>query len=184
VAPPVVRAAIAGLAGRLGGIVALDPGSGEVLGYAGIAFSGLQPPGSTFKILTLTAGLEARLTGERSSYPIETEAVLEGVSLENANGEQCGGSLARSFALSCNSVFAPLGAELGAEALVDVAERFGFNGSPLLPGAAVATIPAPGDIGDDLAVGSSAIGQGRVQATALQMAAWRRRSPRAAGSPA
>jgi cell division protein FtsI/penicillin-binding protein 2 len=34
----------------------------------------------------------------------------------------------------------------------------------------MSTIPAAEDIGDDLAVGSSAIGQGRVQATALQMA--------------
>lgn len=170
IAPSVVRAAVAGLAGRLGGVVALEPRSGEVLGYAGIAFSGLQPPGSTFKILTLTAALEAGITEQGTSYPVETEAVLEGVSLENANGEQCGGTLAQSFALSCNSVFAPLGAELGAEKLVDVAERFGFNGAPLLPGAAVASIPAPGEIGDDLAVGSSAIGQGRVQATALQLA--------------
>jgi cell division protein FtsI/penicillin-binding protein 2 len=152
-------------------VVALDPRSGEVLGYAGIAFSGLQPPGSTFKIITLTGALEAAITKEGSSYPVQTEAVLEGVSLENADGEQCGGSLATSFALSCNSVFAPLGAELGAERLVEVAERFGFNGDPLLPGAAVATIPAAEEIGDDLAVGSSAIGQGRVQATALQMAA-------------
>lgn len=171
IAPGVVRAAVAGLAGRLGGVVAVDPKSGEVLGFAGIAFSGLQPPGSTFKILTLTGALEAGIAGEGSTYPIETEAVLEGVSLENANGESCGGTLARSFALSCNSVFAPLGAQLGAEKLVDVAKRFGFDGDPLLPGAAVATIPDAAEIGDDLAVGSSAIGQGRVQATALQMAA-------------
>ncbi len=170
IAPSVVRAAVTGLAGRLGGVVALDPRSGEVLGYAGIAFSGLQPPGSTFKILTLTAALEAGIAGEGSSYPVETEATLEGVSLENANGESCGGTLARSFALSCNSVFAPLGAQLGAAKLVDVAERFGFNGEPLLPGAAVAEIPPAAEIGDDLAVGSSAIGQGKVQATALQMA--------------
>ncbi len=171
IAPAVVRAAVAGLAGRLGGVVALDPRSGGVLGYAGIAFSGLQPPGSTFKIITLTGALEAAITGQTSRYPVQTEAVLEGVSLENANGEQCGGSLAESFAESCNSVFAPLGAELGAERLVEVAERFGFNGDPLLPGAAVAAIPPAEEVGDDLAVGSTAIGQGRVQATALQMAA-------------
>ncbi len=170
IAPSVVRAAIAGLAGRVGAVVALDPRSGEVLGYSGIAFSGLQPPGSTFKVLTLVAALEAGLTDEGRSYPVETEAILEGVSLENANGESCGGTLAESFAESCNSVFAPLGAELGAGKLVDVAERFGFNGEPLLPGAAVAAIPAAEEIGDDLAVGSSAIGQGKVQATALQMA--------------
>ena len=169
VSPTVIRAAVTGLGDRLGGVVAIDPRSGEVLGYAGIAFSGLQPPGSTFKILTLTGALEEEIATESSSYPVETFATLEGVKLENANGESCGGTLARSFALSCNSVFAPLGAELGAEKLVDLAKRFGFDGPPLLPGAAVATIPEAEEIGDDLAVGSSAIGQGRVQATALQM---------------
>lgn len=169
VSPAVVRAAVTGLGDRLGGVVAIDPRSGEVLGYAGIAFSGLQPPGSTFKILTLVGALEEGIATEESSYPVETFATLEGVKLENANGESCGGTLAQAFALSCNSVFAPLGAQLGAEKLVDLAKRFGFDGPPLLPGAAVATIPEAEDIGDDLAVGSSAIGQGKVQATALQM---------------
>jgi cell division protein FtsI/penicillin-binding protein 2 len=51
-----------------------------------------------------------------------------------------------------------------------MAERFGFNKPPGIDGAATSTIPAPTEIGDDLAVGSTAIGQGRVQATALQMA--------------
>ena len=51
-----------------------------------------------------------------------------------------------------------------------MAERFGFNERPTIPGAMASTIPPADEIGDDLAVGSSAIGQGRVQATALQMA--------------
>jgi peptidoglycan glycosyltransferase len=53
---------------------------------------------------------------------------------------------------------------------VSVAERYGFNQAPDIAGAAESTIPAAAEIGDDLALGSSAIGQGRVQATALQMA--------------
>jgi cell division protein FtsI/penicillin-binding protein 2 len=166
----VQRAAVAALAGRLGGVVALEPRTGEILAFAGIAFSGLQPPGSTFKIITLTGALEARLAGPGSRFPVQTEAVLEGVAVENANGESCGGSLRESFAESCNSVFAPLGARLGARRLVDVAERFGFNRAPGVPGAATSVIPDADEIGDALAVGSSAIGQGRVQATALQMA--------------
>jgi penicillin-binding protein A len=166
----VQQAAVTALGGRLGGIVALDPRSGAVLAAAGIGFSGLQPPGSTFKIVTVTGALESRLTRPDTTYPVETKATLEGVDLENANGESCGGTLVHSFAESCNSVFAPLGASLGAERLVDVAERFGFNSDPGIPGAAMSTIPDPDEIGDALAVGSSAIGQGRVQATALQMA--------------
>ena len=41
---------------------------------------------------------------------------------------------------------------------------------PGIAAAAESTIPAASDVGDDLAVGSSAIGQGKVQATTLQMA--------------
>ena len=67
-------------------------------------------------------------------------------------------------------VFAPLGAELGAKRLVRTAERFGFNEDPALAGAARSTIPAAAEIGDDLAVGSSAIGQGKVLTTPLQLA--------------
>ena len=148
----------------------MDPRTGGVLAASGIGLSGLQPPGSTFKILTATGALEARADEPEHAYPVETKATLEGVELDNANGESCGGTLAESFAESCNSVFAPLGAQLGARRLVDVAERFGFNRDPGVPGAAMSTIPPAEEIGDDLAVGSSAIGQGRVQATALQMA--------------
>jgi penicillin-binding protein A len=166
----VQSAAVLALGDRLGGVVALDPRSGAVLAASGLGFSGLQPPGSTFKIITVTGALEAHLTSPSRAYPVETKATLEGVDLQNANGESCGGTLVQSFADSCNSVFAPLGAKLGARRLVDTAESFGFNRDPGIPGAATSTIPDAEEIGDDLAVGSSAIGQGRVQATALQMA--------------
>jgi peptidoglycan glycosyltransferase len=167
---PVEEAAVASITGRLGGAVALQPRTGAVLAFAGIAFSGLQPPGSTFKMVTATGALEAGITSPSKAYPVETKAVLEGVDLENANGESCGGTLVVSFARSCNSVFAPLGVQLGARRLVSVAERYGFNQAPDSAGAAESTIPSAAEIGDDLALGSSAIGQGRVQATALQMA--------------
>lgn len=168
--PPVQRAAVAAKGERVGGVAVVRPRTGEILALAGIAFSGLQPPGSTFKIITLAGVLEAGLAGPNSKYPVETKTTIEGVELENANGEACGGTLRYSFAHSCNSVFAPLGARLGAERLVKAAEKFGFNREIGIPGAAVSTVPSAGEIGDDLAVGSSAIGQGRVQATALQMA--------------
>lgn len=168
--PAVQRAAVAAKGDRLGGVAVVRPRTGEILALAGIAFSGLQPPGSTFKIITLAAVLEAGLAGPNSTYPVETKTTIEGVELENANGESCGGSLRSSFAHSCNSVFAPLGARLGAERLVEASEKFGFNTEIDIPGAATSTIPAAEEIGDALAVGSSAIGQGRVQATALQMA--------------
>jgi penicillin-binding protein A len=167
--PKLERAAIGALAGRYGGVAAMDPRTGELLALAGVAFSALQPPGSTFKIVTLTGALESHIANARATFPVVDATTLSGVRLENANGEYCGGSLVDSFAHSCNSVFAPLGARLGAKRLVDVAERFGFNEAPSIPGAQTSTIPPADEIGDDLAVGSSAIGQGLVQATTLQM---------------
>ena len=168
--PDIQRAAVEALAGRYGGIAAVRPRNGEVLALAGVAFSAPQPPGSVFKIITLSGALDAGVVKRGEDFPVQTSATLEGVKLENANGESCGGSLIASFAHSCNSVFAPMGAELGAERLVDAAERFGFNEDPQLAGAARSTIPAAAEIGDDLAVGSTAIGQGKVLTTPLQMA--------------
>jgi cell division protein FtsI/penicillin-binding protein 2 len=168
--PRVQRAAVDALGSQFGGVAVLRPRTGEILGLAGLAFSSLQPPGSTFKMVTLSGVLEHRLASPKSTYPVQTSTSLEGVEIANANGESCGGSLKLSFAHSCNSVFAPLGARLGAEGLVRMAEAFGFNQDLGIPGAATSMIPHADEIGDPLAVGSSAIGQGRVQATALQMA--------------
>jgi cell division protein FtsI/penicillin-binding protein 2 len=168
--PKLQRAAVDALAGRYGGIAAVRPDTGEVLALAGIASSAPQPPGSTFKIVTLAGVLEHKVAKRTATYPIQNAATIEGVEIQNANGESCGGSLRISFAHSCNSVFAPLGAKLGAERLVATAQKFGFNEQPPIAGAARSTIPAAGEIGDDLAVGSSAIGQGKVLATPLQMA--------------
>jgi cell division protein FtsI/penicillin-binding protein 2 len=167
---PVQRAATAALGDRLGGVVAIKPKTGEIVAFAGIAFSGLQPPGSTFKIITTTAALANHVAKTTTTFPYSSYATLSGVKLNNAGGENCGGTLALAFAVSCNSVFAPLGAKIGAEKLVDMTQRFGFNSPPGIVAAAESTIPAAKDVGDDLAVGSSAIGQGRVQATTLQMA--------------
>lgn len=168
--PVLERVTTAALGGRYGGVVALNPRTGEIYSFAGVPFSILQPPGSTFKIVTTAGALDAGVVKTTDTFPYESRAVLSGVPLANAGGEVCGGSLAQAFAISCNSVFAPLGARLGATALVRTAERFGFNREPPFPGVAQSTIPQPGEIGDDLAIGSSAIGQGRVQATTLQMA--------------
>jgi peptidoglycan glycosyltransferase len=168
--PKVQRAAVEALAGRYGGIAVVRPSDGEVLALAGIASSAPQPPGSTFKIVTLAGVLQHKVTKRSATFPVQNAATIEGVEIQNANGESCGGTLEISFAHSCNSVFAPLGAKLGAEQLVRTAQKFGFNEDPLLAGAARSTIPAAGEIGDDLAVGSSAIGQGKVLATPLQMA--------------
>jgi len=168
--PELQTAAVEALAGRYGGAVAIDPANGDVLALAGIAASAPQPPGSVFKIITLAAALEHGVVERSARFPVVTSVELEGVRLENADGESCGGSLRDAFAHSCNSVFAPLGVDVGAERLVATAERFGFNRPASIPGAQPSSLPPGDEIGDDLAIGSTAIGQGRVLATTLQMA--------------
>ncbi|MEA2211472.1 MAG: penicillin-binding protein [Solirubrobacteraceae bacterium] len=170
ITPALEQATLSALNGSYAGMAVMNPRTGAVLALAGIAFSDLQPPGSTMKIITVSAALQAGLTRLSSQYPVQTAATIEGYTLQNANGEACGGTLLNAFAVSCNSVFAPLGVRVGARRLVAMAERFGFNQPSSILGAAESTIPSAATIGDALAVGSSAIGQGMVQSTPLEMA--------------
>jgi cell division protein FtsI/penicillin-binding protein 2 len=146
----------------------MDPATGEILAAAGSPLSELQPPGSTFKIITLTGVLEAGLSTAHTVYPYATSTVLDGFTLHNSDGESCGGTLANAFAVSCNSVFAPLGARLGSSRLLAAARAYGFNSPSPVSIAAESTVP-PGSLYDDLALGDSAIGQGQVLASPLQM---------------
>ena len=161
------QAAQSALAGRFGSVAAIQPRTGEVLALAGIALDGAQPPGSTFKIMTVTAGLETGITKMTSRYPVLTGANAGGRFIENAHSESCGGDLTESFSKSCNSVFAPMGAKLGARRLVNVAERFGFNHPTGVPGATAASIPKQMT---SVETGAAAIGQHTVLATSLNMA--------------
>jgi peptidoglycan glycosyltransferase len=167
--PAIQQAAQSALGGQFGGVAAVEPSTGEVLALAGIARDGAQPPGSAFKIITVTAALETGKVKMSSRFPVQTGADVGGHYIANAHDEACGGDLTESFAKSCNSVFGPLGVDLGGRRLVDASERFGFNRSPGIPGAKPSTIPPPAEM--TLAdVGASAIGQGRVLATPLGMA--------------
>ena len=93
----------------------MDPTTGGLEALAGIAFSALQPPGSTMKIVTTVAALQAHLVTPGTGFPDATEATVGGYTLQNAGGEDCGGTLLNAFAVSCNSVFAPLGVKVGAK---------------------------------------------------------------------
>ena len=96
------------------GITVMNPRTGAIEAAAGIAFSDVQPPGSTFKIITAAAALQAGLTTPSTTYPYESSIVLDGFKMQNAGGEVCGGTLTNAFANSCDTTFAPLGAQLGA----------------------------------------------------------------------
>jgi hypothetical protein len=168
--PALQRRAAAALGGRVGGVAVVRPDDGAVLALAGLAVSAPQPPGSTFKIITLATALQDGIAKPSSSYPVRTFATLSGTRLRNASDESCGGTLANAFALSCNSVFAPLGAKLGARRLVASARAFGFGEEPKVPAVKPSTVADAAQLRDDLAVGAAAIGQERDLATPLQMA--------------
>jgi Penicillin binding protein transpeptidase domain/Penicillin-binding Protein dimerisation domain/NTF2-like N-terminal transpeptidase domain len=174
--PDLQQVAVAGLAGRAGGVVALDARSGAVRALAGSAFSAPQPPGSTFKLVTTTAALQKGVVSLDDEFPITNGINVGGRFISNAHGEYCGGSFTQAFAESCNAVFAPLGPKIGNDQLVATAERYGFNSKPALYDAAATRITdppessIPEEIGDDLDLGVSAIGQGEVLATPLEMA--------------
>jgi len=174
--PGLQESAVSALAGRVGGIALLDSRNGDVRALAGQAFSAPQPPGSTFKTITTTAALEKGVVSLDDQFEIVSGVNVGGRFIENANGEYCGGSFREAFAQSCNADFAPLGPKIGNDELVGTAERFGFNSPPTLYAPRIvaevepeeSTIPT--EIGDELDLGVSAIGQGEVLATPLQMA--------------
>jgi peptidoglycan glycosyltransferase len=168
--------AVAALAGRSGGIAVLDARNGDVRALAGQAFSAPQPPGSTFKIVTTTAALQKGLVSLDDEFEITNGVNVGGRFINNANGEYCGGTFRQAFAESCNADFAPLGPQIGNDDLVGTAERFGFNSPPslyaskLLREVQPAESTIPEEIGEEIDLGVSAIGQGEVLATPLEMA--------------
>ncbi len=174
--PHLQAAAVSALAGRSGGIAVLDARNGNVRALAGQAYSSPQPPGSTFKMITTTAALRKGVVSLDDSFPIVNGVNVGGRFINNANGEYCGGSFSEAFAESCNADFAPLGPKIGNDALVSTAERFGFNSKPTLYAPSIVRVAnppessIPTEIGTDLDLGVSAIGQGQVLATPLEMA--------------
>jgi penicillin-binding protein A len=174
--PGLQESAVAALAGRFGGIAVLDSRNGDVRAVAGQAFSAPQPPGSTFKMITTIAALKNDLVSLDDEFEITNGVNVGGRFLNNANGEYCGGTFREAFAESCNADFAPLGPEIGNDELVATAESFGFNSPPTLYAPKLvreAELPEssiPTEIGEEIDLGVSAIGQGEVLATPLQMA--------------
>jgi peptidoglycan glycosyltransferase len=174
--PYLQETAVAALAGRAGGVALLDAKTGDVRALAGQAFSAPQPPGSTFKIITSTAALQKKVVSLDDEFEITDGIDVGGRFIENANGEYCGGTFREAFAESCNADFLPLGPKIGNEKMVATAEAYGFNSPPTLyaPSIVKEVEPAestiPTEIGEEVDLAVSAIGQGEVLATPLQMA--------------
>ena len=138
------------------------------------AISETYPPGSTFKVITTAAALQAgatvntQLTAQpRIPLPDST------ATLENFGGSSCGGgptaSLRDAFAKSCNTAFVQLGIDTGADALKSTALAFGLDATPPTIPLQVAESTV-GPITDSAALGMSSIGQKDVALTPLQNA--------------
>jgi cell division protein FtsI/penicillin-binding protein 2 len=173
------RAAEAALDGidKPAALVAIDPPTGDVravasrpVGEFNRALSGRYPPGSTFKIVTAAAALSSG-TAADAQFDCPAEVRVGGKRFRNAGGEERGSiSFADALVHSCNTVFAPLAADLDRDALTKSARDFGFGKTygetwPLRVFAG--SFPAPGDAAEAAAAG---IGQARVEASPLHMA--------------
>ena len=148
------------------------------------AYDQTYPPGSSFKVVTTSAVLEGRPDLAALTYPQVTHVNLPNTGnppqvLTNYHGGQCGGTLEELLIQSCDADFAAIGQLLGANALVNQAQAYGFNQQiPLdVPPDTVATsnfgtVASFGPDGDAGVPGlmKSAIGQENVTASALQMA--------------
>ena len=165
--PDIQSAAVSALGSTYGGVAVLDARNGDVLGIAGVAFSQPQAPGSTFKVITAAAALEADKVKTSDTFPVEVSNSLIGREISNAHDSACGGTFVQSFAQSCNTVFAPLGVEVGADTMLETAERFGFNAEP--------TLAAPGR-----ARGPGAPAQ-HVSEAGIRRRGWRERDRAGAG---
>ncbi|HEX7275818.1 MAG TPA: penicillin-binding protein 2 [Acidimicrobiales bacterium] len=133
-------------------------------------------PGSSFKVVTAAAALASGVaTLAQPVYPVLTELPLpQSVEpLRNFGGSACGGPLPEILKISCNTAFAQMGLDLGAETLAGAANAFGFNEVPPidLPFGATSVFPDPSAfLRDKPALAKSAIGQQDVATTPLQMA--------------
>ncbi|MDQ3575490.1 MAG: penicillin-binding protein 2, partial [Actinomycetota bacterium] len=132
-------------------------------------------PGSTFKVVTAAAALERAPELVSKSYPRLRELDLpqSQANLPNFGGSSCGGALPDLLKVSCNTGFAQMGLDLGADRLAGEARDFGFGARPPLDLNAVAAsqFPEASAFRKDLpALAKSAIGQQDVSATSLEMA--------------
>lgn len=130
------------------------------------------PPGSTFKIVTAAAALDSGVVDDPDE-PTDTPSpyVLPGTSTVLPNeASGCGkASLSEAIRVSCNTVMAHLGVEVGLEGMVEAAGKFGFNDTGLKIPSGVAKSNFDTEMSDDQ-LAQSSIGQFDTTATPLQMA--------------
>ena len=153
------QAAVAGLAGRKGAVVAMEPKTGKVrvmvsepeydpnlipsnIGQLNRdpnqpllnrTTQELYPPGSTFKVVTATAALDSGKLTPDTVIDGSSPKTISGVPLENAGGESFGPiSATDALTNSVNTYWAQVGERIGRDTLVEYMKRYGFYADPKL----------------------------------------------------
>jgi peptidoglycan glycosyltransferase len=159
--PAAQRAAVAGLAGRRGSVVAMVPSTGEIKAMVSIpeydpnlvensrTFQKLNtdnsaplfnratqagyPPGSTMKVVTATAALDSGTLTPDSMFSGRSPITIEGVPLSNSANEQFGDiPMTTALTNSVNTWWAQAGEKIGKDTMFKYMDRYGFNAKPRL----------------------------------------------------
>jgi peptidoglycan glycosyltransferase len=85
-------------------------------------------PGSTFKVMTTSALFDHDPQLASKQWPVYSTISLPDTTqtFSNYDHEACGGSLASILAVSCDTAYAMVGMDIGAQNLVSEAEKFGW----------------------------------------------------------
>ncbi len=157
--PEAQQAALEGLGGQKGSVVAMVPSTGEIRAMVSVPtydpndvprnFSQLNAdrnaplfnratqagyqPGSTMKVVTAAAALDSGEFSADDTVSGQSPKEISGVALENAGGESFGDiPLTEALTNSVNTVWAEVGEELGTDTMYKYMDRFGFNEEPPL----------------------------------------------------
>ncbi|PRQ12575.1 cell division protein FtsI [Corynebacterium sp. 13CS0277] len=125
-------------------MVAIKPSTGEILAVAqtpaadadgDVALMGQYPPGSTFKMITATAGMQHQQLTPNSIVPCPGSMEIGYRIVTNYNGFSKGNvPLQSAFAASCNTTFADISAKLAPGELQHTAKQFGLGIDYTIPG--------------------------------------------------
>ncbi|MDF2825768.1 MAG: penicillin-binding protein transpeptidase [Mycobacterium sp.] len=134
-------------------LVALSGGSGGILAAAQnpaadaqgpLAFSGLYPPGSTFKTITSAAALEAGLVAPDTVVACPGVLTIEDRTIPNDDNFDLGPvPFSTAFARSCNTTMGQLADQLPDDALTATARDFGIGVDFIIPGLTTVTGAVP-----------------------------------------
>ncbi|APT84990.1 penicillin-binding transpeptidase domain-containing protein [Corynebacterium aquilae] len=160
-------------------MVVIKPSTGDIMAVAqtpaadgdgDVAMSGQYPPGSTFKMITATAGVEHQDLSNQSIVPCPGTMDIGHRIVTNYNGFSKGNvPLQSAFAASCNTTFADISSKLEPGQLQATAKQFGVGLDYDIPGinSMTGSVPQGEELVDRTEAG---FGQGKDLASPFGMA--------------